>query len=328
MCRLSTRTFARPLYGGRSAEAKLFRQRRKRSNPGQRPELAEHTLPRLAVFAERFPDSWVGTALREHREDRDGLLASLLESLRGDSRVRAAWMWGSFGKGEADDLSDLDPWLLVEDAAVGEMGASLLSYARRTGNFISGGESTNNAPADGGYFSSLHEGRHGLLHVDCYWQGRSAGVEIPETALLFDRLNAPTADACDPPLVLPTSTEPTDDGQGITRGIGFTWLMLSIAAKYLARDPQSDMSLMLYPEPGFEEAAALLGLADVASSTDWSIPERCDEKVDRLRHLVGETAQLTTAAIGRGLDLSPTNALCMERYLDLVAGIVNSNRGR
>jgi hypothetical protein len=48
------------------------------------------------------------------------------------------------------------------------MGPSLQLYAQGTGNFITGGEGPQNAPPGGGFFSALHEGRHGLLHLDCY----------------------------------------------------------------------------------------------------------------------------------------------------------------
>jgi predicted nucleotidyltransferase len=90
------------------------------------------------VFAEQYPGSEVADALREHRGDRDALLASLTATLQRDPCVRAAWLWGSFGRGAADDLSDLDPWIIVSDGAVGAMGPSLRLYAQRTGNVIHG----------------------------------------------------------------------------------------------------------------------------------------------------------------------------------------------
>ncbi len=246
-------------------------------------------MSRPAILAEQFPDSWVGAALAEHQEDRGELLASLSTFLRNDPRVRAAWLWGSFGKGEADDLSDLDPWIVVADEAVGEMGAALRFYVEQTGSFITGGESIHNAPPRGGFFSSLHAGRHGLLHVDCYWQAASAMAEVPEKAVLFNRLREPAT----APHSLPVTPVPiaslTEEEARIEDGIGFTWLMLSIAAKTLARYPDSDMSLMLYPKPGFEAAAGLLGRGDVAVSADWSVPEGASGKIERLRHLTTKT---------------------------------------
>ena len=271
----------------------------------------------------------VVAALREHREDRDALLASLTASLQADPHIRAAWLWGSFGRGEADDLSDLDPWLIVADDAVGEMGARLRQYALLTGTFITGGEKPRNAPPGGGYFSSLHEGRHGLLHLDCYWQPQSAVQEVPKRAVLFDRLQEPltspppqpmTSEETDP---LMTAVARTNEEDRIAGGIGFAWLMLSIAAKTLARHPDSDMGLMTYPRPGLEDAAGLLGLEGFIGPSDWSVPEGPLDRVERLRDLVYKTARLTEVADERGMTLSPRNAVCLNRYLDMVEGILS-----
>ena len=275
----------------------------------------------------------VVAALREHREDRDALLASLTQSLYDDPHVRAAWLWGSFGRGEADDLSDLDPWLVVADDAVGEMGARLRQYALLTGTFITGGEAPQNAPPGGGFFSSLHEGRHGLLHLDCYWQPRSAAEQVPERAVLFDRLQEPLsispqrptavqAPETQAPETLMTDDAPTEQAERISGGIGFAWLMLSIAAKTLARHPDSDMGLMAYPRPGLEDAAGLLGLEGFITPSDWLVPEGPLDKVERLRSLAHKTARLTETANQKGLDLSPLNAVCLSRYLDMVKGIL------
>lgn len=284
-------------------------------------------MPSHAVFAEQHSQSLVAAALQEHHEDRDTLLASLTESLRADPRIRAAWMWGSIGRGEADDLSDLDPWLIVSNGSVTEMGASLRQYALQTGTFIAGGEIPQNAPPGGGFFSSLHEGRHGLLHLDCYWQSESAVKSVPERAVLFDRLQEPYA-------ALPQGTVPqeskaliranalTGDQDRIVGGIGFAWMMLSIAAKKLARDPESDMELMMYPRPGLEDAASLLAKEGLIGPEDWSVPEGARDKVELLRVVANKTARLTEAAISRGLAISPLNAICLNRYLDMVENIV------
>jgi len=271
----------------------------------------------------------VVAALREHREDRDALLASLTASLQDDPRVRAAWLWGSFGRGEADDLSDLDPWLIVADDAVGEMGARLRQYALLTGNFITGGEAPQNAPPGGGFFSSLHEGRHGLLHLDCYWQPESAVEQVPERAVFLNRLQEPQIATPQPPTApkasdtLMTAEALTDEEDRIAGGIGFAWLMLSIAAKTLARHPDSDMGLMTYPRPGLEDAALLLGLEGFIGPSDWSVPESPLDKVERLRSLAYKTARLMEVADGRGMTLSPRNAVCLNRYLDMVEGILS-----
>ena len=115
----------------------------------------------------------------------------------------------------------------------------------------------------------------------------------------------------------------TDEKDRIAGGIGFAWLMLSIAAKTLARHPDSDMALMTYPRSGLEDAAALLGLAGYVGPSDWIVPENPQGKVELLRRLVGKTARLTEVADGRGMTLSPRNAVCLNRYLDMVEGILS-----
>jgi hypothetical protein len=275
-------------------------------------------MSRPTVFAEQFQDQTVATALREHREDRAALLRSLTASFQADLRVRAAWLWGSFGRNEADDLSDLDPWLIVADEYVAEMGSSLRLYAEQTGSFLWGGEAPHNAPPGGGYFGALHEGRHGLLHVDCYWQPRSAVTTVPEHAVLFDGLHEPAGP-------IPASyPSPSTIGIGgeVESGLRFAWLMFSIAAKYLARDPDSDMSLMFYPKEGLEKAIVLLGKAEVLLPLDWSVPETPLGKVARLRGLVESASQATAVANAQGLPLPSRYGLCLFRYLDMVEGIL------
>ena len=280
-------------------------------------------MSRPTVFAEPLKDSVVAAMLRQHREDRAALLRSLTASLQSDSRVRAAWLWGSFGRDEADDLSDLDPWLIVTDEAVGEMGPMLRLYAEEIGSLVSGGEAPQNAPPGGGYFGSLHEGRHGLLHVDCYWQPQSSVTSVPEHIVPFDRLNERNGPAEEPPVPHPVLPDVNDGDRGrIAGGIGFAWLMFSIAAKYLARDPASDMGLMLYPRQGLEEAITLLGQGEALLPLDWSVPEKPLEKAARLRSLVEKAEQAAEAANAQGLSLSPRYAPCLFRYLEMVEGIL------
>ena len=275
-------------------------------------------MSRPTLFAEQFQGQTVAAALREHREDRVALLRSLSASFQADLRVRAAWLWGSFGRNEADDLSDLDPWLIVADAFAPEMGSSIRRYAEQTGSFISGKESPQNAPPGGGYFGSLHEGRHGLLHMDCYWQPQSAMTTVPEDAVLFDRLREPVGPM---PASFPLPSTSSIDGE-IANGLGFTWLMFSIAAKYLARDPNSDLGLMFYPKEGLEKAIVLLGQAEALLPLDWSVPETPLGKVERLRGLIEVARQATAIANAQGMTLSSRYAPCLLRYLEMVEGIL------
>ncbi len=278
-------------------------------------------MSRSLVFSEQFSDPAVAEALREYRTDRDALLASLMTFWRGDARVRAALLWGSFGRSEADDLSDLDPWLLVADEAAPSIEPVLRGYAEQTGSLICGSENIPQyAPSGGGYVGFLHEGRHGLLQVDCYWQPVTAPLPEAKYAVLFDRQAEAYAGQKYPKLTLP------EEAQGLQAEVEpdlrFTWFMFSITAKHLARHPDSDLGLMFYPKPGLEDAAAQLGQAELLTPEDWAVPEAPLEKVERLRHLVGKTEQLRGIANAQGCTFSPLYTPCLLRYLDMVEGIL------
>ncbi len=290
-------------------------------NGSPRTRMEEVSMSRSLVFPEQFAGPAVADALREHREDRTALLASLTAVWQSDERIRAALLWGSFGRGEADDLSDLDPWLLVADDAAPLIEPVLRQYAEQIGGLIFGTENTPEyAPSGGGYVSFLYEGRHGLLQVDCYWQPQSTALAEAEYAVLFDR--RAEADAGQEYSKLALSEEVQGLQAEVEHGLHFAWFMFSIAAKYLARHPNSDMGLMFYPKPGLEAAAARLGQADLLTPEDWAVPAEPSEKVDRLRHLVGKTEQLRLVANGQGCTFSPAYTPCLRRYLDLVEGIL------
>lgn len=282
-------------------------------------------MSRSSILAEQFTETApaVADALRKHREDRDALLASLSAFWQGDARIRAALLWGSFGRGEADDLSDLDPWLLAADEAAASIEPVLRGYAEQTGSLIVGSENTPQyAPAGGGYVGFLHEGRHGMLQVDCYWQPVSVALPDAKYAVLFDRQAEAYTGQEYPELASP------EDAQGlqaeVEHGLRFTWFMFLITAKSLARDAASDLSLMFYPKPGLEEAAARLGQTELFGPEDWAVPEQPLEKVERLRHLVDKVEQLRVTANMQGCAFSPAYTPCLFLYLDMVEGIVKS----
>ena len=279
-------------------------------------------MSRSLILSEQFTDSVPAVAndLREHCEDRTALLASLMASWQGDARIRAALLWGSFGRDEADDLSDLDPWLIVTEDAAAEIGPSLRHYAEQTGSLITGKNTPKHAPPGGGYMSFLHEGHHGLLQVDCYWQPQSTVPAEAEYAVLFDRQAEAHAGQEYPKRDHPEETVGLQ--AEVENGLNFAWFMFLITAKYLARNAASDLSLMFYPQPGLEEAATRLGQAELFGPEDWAVPAKPLEKVDRLRHLVGKTEQLRLVANAQGCTFSLAYMPCLFRYLDMVEGIL------
>jgi len=49
------------------------------------------------------------------RDERAALLQRAMTLLQEDERVVAAWLIGSEGRGETDELSDIDLWVVVAD---------------------------------------------------------------------------------------------------------------------------------------------------------------------------------------------------------------------
>lgn len=279
-------------------------------------------MSRSPIFSEQFVDfaPAVADALREYREDRAALLASLTASLQGDQRICAVWFHGSFGRGEADDISDLDFWLAVSDESVAEMNTILSGHAALNVSFIGGKETPQIAPPGGSFFASRHEGRQGTLGVDWSWQPLSKLILPAGTKILFERSGQ------DP--ILPVSRLPTVrldkdiSEEPVVGGIWFAWLMVGSAAKHLARDPQSDMALMLYPRFALEDAIIAIGQQDKLLPIDWSVPEQPLDKLERLRGLARIVAQTADAAAAQGYLFSPRYLPSLYSYLAMVEGIL------
>lgn len=53
--------------------------------------------------------------LSDYARERSTLLDRIVQLLEADHRVAAAWLSGSFGRGEADDWSDLDLHVAIKE---------------------------------------------------------------------------------------------------------------------------------------------------------------------------------------------------------------------
>lgn len=128
-----------------------------------------------------------------NRTDRDQLLSSLIRQLEADDRVRAAWLAGSLGRGDADDLSDIDLWLAVSDDLVAEVVANPVAWVRARCDADLAFSIPRNAAAGGAYVFSLVRCPHGLQQVDWYWAPAKSAERPKATAVLFERDPAPIA---------------------------------------------------------------------------------------------------------------------------------------
>ncbi len=73
----------------------------------------------------------------------------IVNALRSDETVVAAWLGGSFGRGNADDLSDIDLWVVVEDDQINAIAAAPSAFVRALVRTIMEIEAPGNAPSSG-----------------------------------------------------------------------------------------------------------------------------------------------------------------------------------
>ncbi len=110
-------------------------------------------------------------SLQIRREERAALLQRAIEVLTADARVVAAWLFGSMGRGDADDLSDIDLWLVVSDEHIDTMRVTRQDYVHALGTPLLIEEAPQNAPPGG-------------LTCWCYTEGRQVRTKLTGTGSL------------------------------------------------------------------------------------------------------------------------------------------------
>ena len=157
--------------------------------------------------------------------ERDALLGQIVRLLEADERVAAAWLLGSFGRGQGDAWSDLDLHVAVEDEHLDAFLAERPAlYARAGRPVLVQGEMSSNA-MDGAHFQLVVF--VGPVEVD--WNiGPLSRARRPEASVpLFDR--APVPSLTLPPLSPDQRRERAGDR------LVFFWAMAPIAVKYAGR---------------------------------------------------------------------------------------------
>jgi len=189
---------------------------------------------------------------------RDSLLAHITSVLEQDERIAAAWLVGSYSRGEQDDVSDIDLFVVVNDDAE----AALCRYTRKSGSgapaerltlFCQFGNPVNihenhaNAPEGGSFSAVLYRDPPvivdwTLVPFHLAWRGA-------ETRLLFDHKGIPRV----PPTVMGFANRRTDDQDEqaaanlleLSERTAFFWMMAAIAAKYIVRGEPEDIQWVL-----------------------------------------------------------------------------------
>lgn len=263
------------------------------------------------------------TATR-YQAERDMLLQKITRQLESDGRVVAAWLFGSLGRGDADELSDIDLWVVVADEAVNAVVAARRQYVAQAGEPVLRLEAPQNAPRGGAYLMAAYDATTGPHVVDWYWQPHSSAFIPPQTHLIFDRIGLATSNK--PIQFVGGGPDPALEAQPI-HFISFFWMMWLITAKHVARDPHLE-TILLWPYllGPFCRTQIYLGLPEDARGLSEDLPRvpSPHEKIDALRRLADEMTMLMNQISARGQAVPEAIVPGARRYLKLIEAMANT----
>jgi predicted nucleotidyltransferase len=176
-------------------------------------------------------------SLESYRQSRDVLLTRIVTELSNDERFAAAWLTGSYGREDADEVSDLDLHLVVAEPYSASLCSRQEQVSHRTAEarftlFSKFGtpalihENNNNAP-EGGTFTFVLYAESALM-IDWTLIPLVKAKRPYASRLLFDKTNIPVS----------PSLEPEDLEQSrksVAEQWTFFWMMTAITIKYIIR---------------------------------------------------------------------------------------------
>lgn len=175
--------------------------------------------------------------LADYAAVREKLLAQILTVLTADGHFVAAWLTGSFGRNEADAVSDLDLTVVVADSHA----ETLCAYSRQVGagtteermSLISQfgrpaviHENHHNAPEGGSFTVVIYA--ETALEVDWVLVPQAKAKRPHQSHLLFDKAGIPTQS----PVALETQDQRMERA---SEQVAFFWMMAAVTVKYLIR---------------------------------------------------------------------------------------------
>ncbi len=172
-----------------------------------------------------------------YQQRRNALLTRIATELSGDERCLAAWLTGSYGRGDADEVSDLDICLVLAETYRGSLCTRLEQVSSRTSKerlelFRKFGEpaliheNNNNAPPDGTFTFVLYGGS--AVMVDWTIIPPANAARPFQSVLLFDKANIPIS----PP---PEAEGLEQSRKAVAEQWAFFWMMMAVTIKYIIR---------------------------------------------------------------------------------------------
>jgi predicted nucleotidyltransferase len=250
--------------------------------------------------------------------ERAALLERLEHRLQGDERVVAAWIGGSIGRGEADELSDIDIHLAVADAHCPELNAQRRAFVAGFGEVVLAQEAQQNAPPDGAFQLVLYRGISAPIEVDWSWRPASAAA-IPERAVvLFDRTGGlPRAPSS-------VTLSQAETARRISLSTTFFWAMAFIAAKKIARgQPEAAFGLLRAMHQALQRVRDALAGRPSWGAIAWPFeplpPTDVRAQAGYLARLLVHMADVHPTTDGEGGLVTPDAVAAVVRFVDQVA---------
>ncbi|HLK60203.1 MAG TPA: nucleotidyltransferase domain-containing protein [Chthonomonadaceae bacterium] len=259
-------------------------------------------------------------SLQARRQERDALLERIVRCIQEDKRVVAAWLAGSLGRGEGDDLSDIDIWIVVADNYSRYVIAGRRAFVQRVEMPLLMKEAPQNAPQDGGYLLTLHSGTLGPHQVDWYWQAQSKATLPADATVLFDKVGIPPESA--------SEVSAAQRAAEVSERVAFFWAMIGITAKKVARrQPWAALTMIGMVQNTLAEIQRGLGHARGVERHSDLPPTTPEDQMQRLRILAGEIQALEPEITTMGSDPALEAAIQVLRLFDLAEAILNEPQG-
>lgn len=250
--------------------------------------------------------------LRQRIQEQARLRSRAEGLVRQDSRLLAAWWFGSYARGKPDALSDLDLWLVVDDRHLDPLVAERHRYIAQLGRPFMVLEAWSNAPDPGVYLMANYLMEGGLYQVDWYWQAAHQARLPRDGRVIFDRMGLASA----PKLVTVDfargsqahgERRPDEKHVRLSFNTVFFWSMVPIVAKKIARR-ELDVAYSMLDRlvPIINTIAALLDTPPyepAAPITDKNAAEPAFHQIAALRHISAAMQTMEPAIAAAGAEL-------------------------
>jgi predicted nucleotidyltransferase len=178
----------------------------------------------------------MNASLEAYRHSREALLPRIVTDLSNDERFVAAWLTGSYGRNDADEVSDLDLRVVVAEPYSELLCARAEQVSHKTTEerlalFSKFGrpalihENNNNAP-EGGTFTFVLYSESAVM-IDWILIPLSKAKRMHPSRLLFDKVSIPVSP--------PEPEEIEQSKKAVAERWAFFWMMTAITIKYIIR---------------------------------------------------------------------------------------------